>query len=77
MTKIAYKTMRMNFFNRDDMGAIFAEAATLVDYVYRAPDTGTINGIMGDALTTVADGAATPEAAWDNAIAEVKRQIER
>lgn len=65
------------FFNRDDLGAIFSEAAQLVDFVYRSPDTGTINTIMGDALTTVADGQATPEEAWDNAMQEVRRQISR
>ncbi len=65
------------FFNRDDMGALFSEAAKQVKYVYRAPDTSTINGIIGDALKTIADGQATPEEAWDNAMNEIDRQVER
>ncbi|MDQ0206683.1 extracellular solute-binding protein [Alkalicoccobacillus murimartini] len=65
------------FFIRNDIGAIYAEAATLVEDVYRAPMTSPINTIMQDALGTVADGAAEPEAAWDQAMLEVDRQISR
>ncbi|GAF20372.1 hypothetical protein JCM19046_5101 [Bacillus sp. JCM 19046] len=65
------------FFIRDDIGAIFAEAATLVKDVYRAPMTAPINTIMQDALGTVADGVAEPEAAWKNAMEEVNRQTSR
>ncbi|MBM7837142.1 cellobiose transport system substrate-binding protein [Alkalihalobacillus xiaoxiensis] len=65
------------FFIRDDIGAIFAEAATLVKDVYRAPMTAPINTIMQDALGTVADGVAEPEAAWKNAMDEVNRQTSR
>ncbi|KQL58731.1 MULTISPECIES: extracellular solute-binding protein [Bacillaceae] len=73
----AVKELDDGFFIRDDIGAIFAEAATLVKDVYRAPDTAPINTIMQDALGTVADGVAEPEAAWDNAIQEVNRQTSR
>ncbi|MEK3890328.1 ABC transporter substrate-binding protein [Bacillus sp. FSL K6-3431] len=65
------------FFNRDDLGAIFSEAAEQVEYVYRGPDTGTINTIMGDALKTIADGQAKAGEAWDKAMEEVNRQVER
>lgn len=73
----AVKELDDGFFIRDDIGAIFAEAATLVKDVYRAPDTAPINTIMQDALGTVADGVAEPEAAWDSAIQEVNRQTSR
>ncbi|MCM3111050.1 ABC transporter substrate-binding protein [Lederbergia lenta] len=66
-----------DFFNRDDLGAIFSEAAEKVKYVYRGPDTGTINTIMGDALITIADGQEQADDAWDKAMEEVKRQVER
>lgn len=65
------------FFNREDLGAMFAEAAQRVEYVYRSPDTSTVNTIMGDSLTTIIDGQASPEEAWDNALAEIDRQLSR
>ncbi|WYP25746.1 extracellular solute-binding protein [Alkalihalobacillus sp. FSL W8-0930] len=65
------------FFIRKDIGAIYAEAATLVQDVYRAPMTAPINTIMQDALGSIADGVSTPEAAWDKALEEVDRQVSR
>lgn len=65
------------FFTREDLGAMFAEAAQRVEYVYRSPDTSTVNTIMGDSLTTIIDGQATAEEAWENALAEIDRQISR
>lgn len=65
------------FFNRDDLGSMFAEAAERVEYVYRAPETSSINSVLGDAIMSIVDGAAEPDEAWEEAIAEVKRQIER
>ncbi|MCM2675620.1 extracellular solute-binding protein [Alkalicoccobacillus plakortidis] len=73
----AIKELDDEFFIRKDIGAIYAEAATLVKDVYRAPMTAPINTIMQDALGTVADGAAEPDAAWDKAMEEVDRQISR
>ncbi|MBW8349808.1 extracellular solute-binding protein [Bacillus sp. IITD106] len=71
------QNLKDEFFNRDDLGAIFSEAAKAVKYVYRGPETGSINTIMGDALISVADGQATEEEAWKKAMEEVKRQVGR
>ncbi|MCR2823679.1 ABC transporter substrate-binding protein [Lederbergia panacisoli] len=71
------QNLKDEFFNRDDLGAIFSEAAKAVKYVYRGPMTGPINTIMGDALISVSDGQATEEEAWKKAMEEVKRQVGR
>ncbi|WP_059105574.1 extracellular solute-binding protein [Shouchella shacheensis] len=73
----AVQELSDEFFNRDDLGAIYAEAAQLVEYVYRAPMTAPINTVMQDALGTIADGVAEPDQAWDEAMNEVDRQISR
>ncbi|TSB48268.1 ABC transporter substrate-binding protein [Alkalicoccobacillus porphyridii] len=73
----AIQELNDEFFIRNDIGGIYAEAATLVQDVYRAPMTAPINTIMQDALGSVADGNSTPEAAWDNALQEVDRQVSR
>lgn len=65
------------FFTRDDLGVMFGEAAMRVEYVYRSPDTATINTIIDDALTTIHDESATPDEAWNNALEEIDRQISR
>lgn len=65
------------FFTRDDLGALLAEAAERVHFVYREPETSTINSIMHDSIVTVIDGANSPEEAWRNAVEETERQISR
>ncbi|WP_018932129.1 ABC transporter substrate-binding protein [Gracilibacillus lacisalsi] len=65
------------FFTRDDLGVMFGEAAERVEYVYRSPDTSTVNTIIDDALTSIHDGSASPEEAWNNALEEIDRQISR
>ncbi|WP_077622337.1 ABC transporter substrate-binding protein [Sediminibacillus massiliensis] len=65
------------FFTRDDLGSMFAEAAERVEYVYRSPDTSTINTIMGDALASISDNGVDPDKAWDEAMKEIDRQTSR
>lgn len=66
-----------DFFNRDDLGTMFGEAALRVEYVYRSPMTSTINDILGDAIMSVVDGEAEADEAWNTAVEEVKRQLDR
>lgn len=65
------------FFERDDLGSMFAEAAERVEYVYRSPMSSTINGLMDDAIQSIIDGEATKEEAWKTAVEEIEHQIER
>lgn len=65
------------FFERDDLGTMFAEAAERVEYVYRSPMTSTINGLMDDAIQSIIDGEASADEAWKTAVEEIERQIER
>lgn len=65
------------YFVRDDLGSLFAEAAERVEYVYRSPDTRTINTLVTDALASIADDAATPEQAWKDMLTEIDRQLSR
>lgn len=66
-----------SFFDRDDLGTMFAEAAERVEYVYRSPMSSTINGLMDDAIQSIIDGEASKEEAWETAVEEIERQIER
>lgn len=73
----AVQEYKNDFFIREDLGSMLAEAAQRVEYVYRSPMTSPINTIMDDTLTSIVDGSATPEEAWKNAVEEIERQIAR
>lgn len=65
------------FFTRSDLGALYADAAEEIVYAYKGPYHDPVGELFQDALGTVEDGNNTPDEAWQNALEEAVRQIDR
>lgn len=73
----AIKELEDTFFNNPDLGVYYAEAAEEVVAGYRGIMHDPISQLFQDALTSIEDGSATPEEAWEEVIAETERQLDR
>jgi cellobiose transport system substrate-binding protein len=60
------------FFNNAPAGKIFSDSAKNLKYQPLGPHAGDIGNAVGNALVSVEQGKATPEDAWNKAVADAK-----
>jgi cellobiose transport system substrate-binding protein len=60
------------FFSNAPVGQIFADSANNLKFQPLGPHAGDIGNAIGNALVSVEQGKATPDAAWSKALADVK-----
>jgi cellobiose transport system substrate-binding protein len=65
------------YFNDAPVGTIFGASAKSLKPVYLGPDNQLVGDTIGDALTAVEQGKLAPDAAWDKAISDAKRAVEK
>ncbi|NJC72396.1 carbohydrate ABC transporter substrate-binding protein [Planosporangium thailandense] len=63
------------FFNNAPAGKIFSESVKSLKPQILGPHQGDIGNAIGNALTTVEQGTATPDAAWKKAVADVRNIV--
>lgn len=73
----AIQELENDFFNNKELGQLYAEAAELVVAGHKGIMHDPIKKLFQDALISIEDGNATPEQAWNNAVEEAKRQMDR
>ncbi len=61
------------FFNNAPVGKIFTTAAQNLKPQYQGPKNGEIGGIFGTSIIRVEQGRQGPDAAWAQALADIKR----
>ena len=60
------------FFNNAPAGKIFSDSAKALKYQPLGPHAGDIGNAVGNALTSVEQGKASPDEAWTKALADIK-----
>jgi cellobiose transport system substrate-binding protein len=60
------------FFNNAPAGKIFSESAKNLEPQILGPHAGDIGNAIGNALVSIEQGKATPDDAWNKALADVK-----
>lgn len=73
----AIQELQDDFFLRDDLGALYAEAAEEIVYGYKGSLHEPVGTLFRDALQTIEDGTNSKEEAWNGAMEEAERQINR
>jgi cellobiose transport system substrate-binding protein len=63
------------FFSNAPVGKIFAESITSMKAQYLGPKAGDINTAIINGLTRVEQGKQTPDAAWQQALTEIKKIV--
>ncbi|MEV6968380.1 extracellular solute-binding protein [Hamadaea sp. NPDC051192] len=63
------------FFNNAPVGKIFSESITTMKAQYLGPKAGDINTAIQNGLTRVEQGKQTPDAAWKQALEEIKKIV--
>jgi cellobiose transport system substrate-binding protein len=63
------------FFNNAPVGKIFSESITTMKAQYLGPKAGGINTAIQNGLTRVEQGKQTPDAAWKQALEEIKKIV--
>ncbi|MEU8222775.1 extracellular solute-binding protein [Kribbella sp. NPDC048915] len=65
------------YFNNAPVGKIFGASAKSLKPVYLGPDNQLVGDTIGDALTAVEQGKLEPEAAWNKALSDAKRAVQK
>jgi cellobiose transport system substrate-binding protein len=63
------------FFSNAPVGKIFSESITTMKAQYLGPKAGDINTAIINALTRVEQGKQAPDAAWQQALTEIKKIV--
>jgi cellobiose transport system substrate-binding protein len=71
-TKSDVQGFKDPFFSNAPVGQIFADSATNLKFQPLGPHAGDIGNAIGNALVSVEQGKAAPDAAWAKALADVK-----
>jgi cellobiose transport system substrate-binding protein len=61
-----------DFFNNAPAGKIFSDSAKALKYQPLGPHAGDMGNAVGNALVSVEQGKATPDQAWNKALADIK-----
>jgi cellobiose transport system substrate-binding protein len=64
------------YFNNAPIGKIFSESAQHAPVQILGPQDGAIKSVMVQALLSVETTGATPDAAWNTAVSNVKNQVD-